>query len=59
MSFHSEMPLKQMPVLEIDGKVKIAQLTAILRYLAHEFGKFCHSPPQYRISVRNSSTEFN
>ncbi len=37
-NWNSEMPLKQLPLLEIDGKEKIAQSTAILRYLAHQFG---------------------
>uniref|UniRef100_A0A914VLS1 glutathione transferase n=1 Tax=Plectus sambesii TaxID=2011161 RepID=A0A914VLS1_9BILA len=39
-----QMPLKQIPVLEIDGKDKIAQSTAILRYLAHQFGMAAKSP---------------
>uniref|UniRef100_A0A914UU27 glutathione transferase n=1 Tax=Plectus sambesii TaxID=2011161 RepID=A0A914UU27_9BILA len=39
-----QMPLKQVPVLEIDGKMKIAQTTAIMRYLAHQFGIAAKSP---------------
>uniref|UniRef100_A0A914VP22 glutathione transferase n=1 Tax=Plectus sambesii TaxID=2011161 RepID=A0A914VP22_9BILA len=39
-----QMPLKQVPVLEVDGKVRIAQSTAILRYLAHQFGMAGKSP---------------
>jgi glutathione S-transferase len=34
----AEMPFGQMPVLEIDGKEKIAQSQAINRYLARQFG---------------------
>lgn len=32
-----EMPFGQMPVLEIDGKEKIAQSAAINRYLARQY----------------------
>ena len=35
----SDMPLKAMPVLEVDGK-KLCQGAAIARYLARVFGKY-------------------
>ncbi|EFP04973.1 hypothetical protein GCK72_023471 [Caenorhabditis remanei] len=35
-SYKPEMPLGQVPVLEVDG-VKISQTTAIARYLGHQF----------------------
>jgi glutathione S-transferase len=32
------MPFKQVPVLEVDGKHRIAQTKAICRFLARRFG---------------------
>jgi len=40
----NEMPFGQMPMLEIDGKEKIAQSLAIYRYLGRQFGMAGKTP---------------
>ena len=37
--FVSEMPQGQLPILQIDGKVTLAQSLTIARYIAREFSK--------------------
>jgi hypothetical protein len=37
---YTEMPFGQLPVLQIDGSVKIAQSMAIARFLAREFSLY-------------------
>ncbi len=36
----TDMPFGQLPVLEVEGGLRIAQSMAISRYLAREFSKF-------------------